>query len=177
MKYSRGFTLIELIIVMVVMAVLMALGVVGLNTTQKQARDKERSADIEIIQRSLEQYYERGDVSVSTPTKGTYPSTTQFDGFISAGTQYEILPSLNQAALTPPSKSVISLESSSGTTEASPVAIVNPGITTKLNAGKYVYKPMTSTSEASCSSSCSRYALLYKEEQSGTVKIILSQRK
>jgi prepilin-type N-terminal cleavage/methylation domain-containing protein len=69
----RGFTIVELIIVITIMAILMTLGVVNLRGSQAGGRDTERKTDVESIAQHLESYYTSGtDVStVSSCTGGT----------------------------------------------------------------------------------------------------------
>jgi len=64
MKYtlptSRGFTLIELMIVMIVIAMLATLALVGLGTMQKKARDTQRIATMAGVRTGLECAYGTG---------------------------------------------------------------------------------------------------------------------
>ncbi len=70
----RGFTIVELMIIIAVMGILLVLGVVNLNGAQASARDAERKTDIETIATQLETFYLSGtDGSTST---GSYPSTS-----------------------------------------------------------------------------------------------------
>lgn len=85
--YRSGFTLIELMIVMIVMVILLGLGVVSLGNIQAQARDKEREEDIASIARGLENRYNQGNPIVTAPDyvqKGSYPGvneTLHIDGW------------------------------------------------------------------------------------------------
>ena len=54
MKKSKGFSLIELIVVITIIAVITAVGTVSFSTTNKKARDGRRLADLEKIRMSLE---------------------------------------------------------------------------------------------------------------------------
>lgn len=73
---QRGFTIIELAIVMAVMAILLTLGTLGFRSYMAHARDKEREADILAIQNYLESIYPReirdASGAVIKPA-GTYP--------------------------------------------------------------------------------------------------------
>ena len=70
----RGFTIVELLIVITIMGTLLTLGVASLRASQISARDSERKTDIETIATQLENYYITGsDYSMSV---GRYPSTT-----------------------------------------------------------------------------------------------------
>lgn len=64
---SKGFTLIELMVVVTIIAFLSVIGIVAFTNAQKQARDGRRRADIESIATALE--------SNRTST-GKYPAVT-----------------------------------------------------------------------------------------------------
>lgn len=63
---KKGFTLIEILIAIAIIAVLTAIGVVSYTSVNKNSRDAKRRGDIEQIRSALELY--RAD-------KGFYPST------------------------------------------------------------------------------------------------------
>jgi len=52
----RGFTIVELLIVIVVIAILAAISIVAYNGVQQRARDSQRSSDIAAIKKALELY-------------------------------------------------------------------------------------------------------------------------
>jgi prepilin-type N-terminal cleavage/methylation domain-containing protein len=54
---ERGFTLIELMVVVAVMGILSSIGVVNLSGAQASARDAERKTDIASYHLALERYY------------------------------------------------------------------------------------------------------------------------
>lgn len=54
---SRGFTIVELLIVIVVIAILAAITVVAYNGIQKRASDAQRRSDLTAIAKALELYY------------------------------------------------------------------------------------------------------------------------
>lgn len=56
-KNKRGFTLVELMVAIVIVAILASIGLVTYGQTQKSARDGKRKGDIREIQKALEQYY------------------------------------------------------------------------------------------------------------------------
>lgn len=60
-----GFTLIELMVVISILAILVAIGVTSYSIIRKNSRDSIRKADLHTIQNALEQYYGKNE---------TYPS-------------------------------------------------------------------------------------------------------
>lgn len=61
---KRGFTIVELLIVIVVIGILAAIAIVAYNGIQSRARDAQRKSDIGAIVKTLEYYY---------ADKGFYP--------------------------------------------------------------------------------------------------------
>ncbi len=66
-KTTSGFTIVELLIVIVVIAILAAISIVAYNGTQQRARNTSRLEAIRTIQKGLELY---------RATNGIYPGTT-----------------------------------------------------------------------------------------------------
>ena len=56
-KNKKGFTLIELMVVVAIMGLLAALAVISLNNARQRARDARRISDIKQVQTALELYY------------------------------------------------------------------------------------------------------------------------
>lgn len=68
-RYARkGFTIVELLIVIVVIAILASISIVAYNGIQLGARDADRRSDIAILQKKLALYHAEHN---------TYPNTTQ----------------------------------------------------------------------------------------------------
>ncbi len=61
---KRGFTLVELMIVITVIAILATIAVVSFTRVQKQARDTKRKAEVKSLETALQAYYTE---------KNTYP--------------------------------------------------------------------------------------------------------
>lgn len=87
MKTSKGFTIVELLIVIVVIGILAAIVIVAFNGVQSRARDSERVTEIKNIQKKLEVYFAE---------KGHYPNSAQM---MNATFRNEM--GLSTAALTP----------------------------------------------------------------------------
>lgn len=64
----KGFTLIEILIVVAIIAILASVVLVGLGPTQQSGRDARRLSDIHEVQNALELYYNKC---------GYYPGTAQ----------------------------------------------------------------------------------------------------
>lgn len=66
MKKTQGFTLIEILVVVTIIAIMTAVAVVSFSTFMKQSRDAKRKADLGQISAALEMYRSNND---------TYPTT------------------------------------------------------------------------------------------------------
>ena len=67
----RGFSLMELLVVISIMAILISIGFSSFATAQKKGRDSKRKSDLKEIQQALEQYYSVCGSRYPTPV-GTY---------------------------------------------------------------------------------------------------------
>ncbi|KKU12217.1 MAG: Type II secretion system protein G [Candidatus Woesebacteria bacterium GW2011_GWA1_45_8] len=56
-RKQSGFTLLELLIVVAIIAILISIGLASFSRVQKSARDTQRRSDLENIRGALEQYY------------------------------------------------------------------------------------------------------------------------
>ncbi len=67
-KFNKGFTLVELMIVITVIAILATIAVVSFTRVQKQARDTKRKGDLRALATGLQAYYTE---------KQAYPTAVQ----------------------------------------------------------------------------------------------------
>lgn len=85
-----GFTIVELLIVIVVIAILAAISIVAYNGIQQRANDTVRMSDADTIQKSLSLYFaERGTFPVEQPNPGnsTWEISTDL-GFLTSLNSY-----------------------------------------------------------------------------------------
>src|SRR5438270_867419 len=139
-KRDQGFTIVELLIVIVVIGILALLVITTYSGIQQKARNSKRQTDIQSVQTQLEAFYSQN---------GYYPSLTDINSGSWLTTNMK---SLDQNALTDPSN-----PTQSKTLAATP--------TDK----QYSYA-VTDSSGASCESTdtnCAKYTLTAKYE--GTV--------
>ncbi|MEO5949599.1 MAG: prepilin-type N-terminal cleavage/methylation domain-containing protein [Candidatus Saccharimonas sp.] len=71
MKRQRGFTIVELITVVIIISILASIALVGSNYVQKQARDNERKSDVLLLKNAIEKYYD---------DNGSYPAVCPVAG-------------------------------------------------------------------------------------------------
>lgn len=166
MELREGFSLIELITVMVVVGVLIAMTALTVTQVQPAARDIERKDDLASIGRRLEQAYAAQDVGAPA-----YPTTTKLLSDINSqsGTVLRLSPDASKA----PSMSSSSVVAATSNSLSEPKGTGSPVL------NEYVYQPLTSTG-ALCtgSSTCVRfflYARLERNNQLITIKSIYQQ--
>jgi len=73
-KIQRGFTLIEILVVVAIIGLLSGVILVGLNNARKQGRDARRIADLRQVQNALELYFQKN---------GKYPDQSTWAGMTS----------------------------------------------------------------------------------------------
>jgi len=76
----RGFTIIELIIVVTIMGILLTIGVVNLRGSQANGRDAERKVDVDTIALHLETYYTSGIDATGTSSSDCTGGTITHNG-------------------------------------------------------------------------------------------------
>ncbi len=66
---KNGFTLLEILVVISIIAILVALGTAAYSTAQKKGRDARRQSDIKAVQNGFEQYYTKNSAYPATSTQ------------------------------------------------------------------------------------------------------------
>lgn len=133
-KHNQGFTIVELLIVIVVIGILALLVITTYSGIQAKARNSKRQTDLSSLQTQLEAFY---------GSKGYYPSRTNMndDGWLSTN-----MKSLDKNALIDPSNAA---DPPSNDLASAPADKV------------YSYQPLNSA-DASCEAApdtCSKYTL------------------
>ncbi len=189
MHKRRGFTIVELVIVMVIMAILLGLGFVSLTRSQANARDAERDSDAGTIARGLETRYKEGNPNATSAayalTPGSYPGGAEMAHIIGFGSNSNIvynsgnsgaygtdaLPGTSIASFSPPDvgttayngfaiRCLAALPCSEGT-----VTVLNPLVTKDT----YLYEPIDATGNVcngDITNPCVRFNLYWRDESS-----------
>jgi prepilin-type N-terminal cleavage/methylation domain-containing protein len=81
-KSSKGFTLVELMVVIAILALLATVGITIYSGAQKNSRDSKRKTDIQSISKALEVHLNNSVNQFCTGAAGTYcaPVATWFSG-------------------------------------------------------------------------------------------------
>lgn len=164
----RGFTIVELLIIIAVLGVLLTLGVVNLRGTQASARDEERRTDVESIALHLETFYKSG--SDQYPS-GSYPPTVLMSS--DEETVRTVLRDINSDSLRTPGVQSpdISLIPATSNTE-------NPeSITPYPSISEYVYQPLQANGNLCTlvASVCRKFNIYYFLETDETVQVMESK--
>lgn len=94
---TRGFTIVELLIVIVVIAILAAITIVAYNGIQQRARDAERVSEVKALRTAIEMY---------AADTGAYPSVGSDNaGYSVSSLAAALVPTYLQAIPLPPSGS------------------------------------------------------------------------
>ncbi len=164
MKFGRGFTVIELAVVLAVIAILLVVGTVSFRSYQASARDKERHGDVQAISVYLETIYQRQIFSGATLIKpaGSYPSAEVMNNPIYKKAVFVDLPTSNTR------------NPASPVTDAFVVHAPTPSFDDKM----YKYVPVVSGGGycVSISDECRSYKIYYGTETESD-KTVESKRK
>ncbi len=148
---QSGFTIVELLIVIVIIAILAALVIVTYSGMQARARDTERQTDVAAIAKSLEIFYSE---------KGYYPKKSNMSQSSAVWIKAN-LPEL-------PAKAIVNPLAPSGTTNS--IKILFPSTTT----ADYGYVTLNTDGTDCDADECPRFTLILREETTGNLKTITS---
>lgn len=70
-KKMKGFTLLELLVVISIISILVAMGAVAFSTAQTRGRDSKRRSDVQQMQKAFEQYYAQNGTYADCATMAT----------------------------------------------------------------------------------------------------------
>ncbi len=165
--YRRGFSIIELLIVITIMGILLTLAVVNMNGAQVNARDTERKGDIESIALNLEAFYKVG--INGTTVFGRYPSVAL------AGSASSITGALVDADLksfTPPGAT----GPDTGFLAASNNVQTTSGVLPQPTINTYVYQSLKQDGTLCTTYTyCQKFNLYYMLEADNTVYMVTSK--
>lgn len=162
----RGFTILELLIVISIMGILLTLGVLNLRGSQVNVRDSERKADIETLASHLETYYTSG--KDDSTTIGTYPSTQLIP---SVATYF--LRDIDMKSMMAPGVTDANLTFFTATNNVQTTA----GVLPQPTFDQYIYQPLKSDGSLCTQSAdeCVEFNLYYKLEVDNTIYMVTSR--
>lgn len=169
MDREAGFTIIELIIVIIIIGILVTISVGTQNSFLPLSRDSERAEDIASIARLLEIDYTDQLVLVGGVASPSYPSTTTFINDIASGSGTAAR--TDKALFTAPNQSTTSVVAAATTNAATPETGNQPPV-----INKYYYQPIRrdGTLCTDSSQACVLYRLIYRSESGSSVIITRS---
>ena len=197
MRRWTGFTVVELVVVMVIMAILLTLAGFTLNRSQGNSRDAQRNADIAIIARGLETRYKEGNPKSGLPSyvaAGSYPDVDEMAYIlgntvstftptqVSGGYSNDALPGTSVANFTPPGVTgpacpgfVIATCTTAGSC-ASAGDSGTSGSTTGSSTpvSQFYYEPIDANGNICKTTTCVRFNLYWKTEVDNTSHILRS---
>lgn len=156
---NKGFSVVELALVIVIMGILLSLGTVQMMRSQAIARDKSRADDVRAISMTFQDVYDNGniegviipsgDAAVNDAVAMGYPSTRLLTSTAHAQTT-TILQNIRLDALKSPflmSTAVVptfSLVAATSTADLNNTSLTAGGVTLGKNNDVYVYQPFDS---------------------------------
>lgn len=145
-RKSRGFTLIELCVVIIVLGILLSVIVDSSIDYYVQSTDKERVSDIDVISNALERYYRTEAVA----TGATYPTAS-----IGLAGLVSIID--NAEATIAPDETTTSLKIATNKNNQTPTT------------AEYIYQPFDASNNLCTTAPCVRFKLYYRLEETNTV--------
>lgn len=152
MKKHSGFTIVEVAIVVVVVAIIATLTLVVFGRVQGDSRDRSRAVDANLIAEALEKYYDNN---------GEYPSCAQMTATGSTVVTNTLVGTDLQTLLTPKAPSL-----ATNSIQCGEANLNNSDIYAYIGDG---------TAGCSGSGACQSWTLKYKKESDGQVASISSR--
>lgn len=90
MKMKKGFTLLEILVVIGIIGILASMGISSYSTAQKKSRDAKRKADLKAFQNAIEQCYSINNYAYPTITLSNGNMTITEDCPIATGPDISI---------------------------------------------------------------------------------------
>jgi prepilin-type N-terminal cleavage/methylation domain-containing protein len=150
---TRGFTIVELTVVIVIMALLLGLAIDTSINYQVKSRDSERVADVEVMSAELERYFRTEAVA----TGATYPPTT-----------------VGTSGLATIIKSPESLIAPDQTSSSLSIAATSSDQTPTIS--QYIYQPLNLDGTLCTTAPCVRFNIYYRLEEDNIVTSLASMR-
>ena len=195
--YRRGFTIIELLITLVVMAGLLTLGVMAFGNSQLKARDERRTSDITAIARGLEQRYEKGNsYATGQPAgeavAGSYPSINEMQNMeaqaVSGWTptpasdyKLKVFTGTQDSNFVSPTGKKFAYPCTATSPTPLPTSCTNTaGSSVTISTDLCAYIPIDADGNicvSAATKSCVSFTLLWKSEADGTIKPVKSKRR
>lgn len=172
-RLNRGFTIVELLIVIVILGLLMTVAFINVRYIEAAGRNSERKSDAEAISLTLESYYKQGAADGTHAGQGQYPSTTTIANAL-AKTQSNYI----QTDVLPDSSAVIFhysfLDVSKFPYNLKPASSVISNKSSLTDTNLIIYEPLTYNGSSwvlctSASQQCSRFNLYYRTEATSNV--------
>ena len=101
-KQQSGFTIVELLIVIVVIAILAAISIVAYNGIQQRARDTERMSELTSLQKALELYHADNDAYPLCGATGPNSTNALGSGAVTSCLTDDLVPKYIQSIPTDP---------------------------------------------------------------------------
>jgi general secretion pathway protein G len=149
---QKGFTIVELLIVIVVIGILAALVITTYNGIQQKGRNTERTTDLKAIQGQLEAYYAQNGMYPAVASDGTGLGTDSAKNVQFIGSSMK---GLDKEALRDPKGTAADFSLNTGTT---------------VGGKKYTYNPTQDDGTTACTAAagdCTKYVVTAVPEGGG----------